>query len=178
MASFEPAIKVVLVHEGGWVNHPSDPGGETNFGWSMQNILALKLTKEQLGIPNWDPGCLRHMTIDTAKALYKTYYWDKGGYAAIADQTVATKVFDCGINCGPKRAHAMAQRAANKLGGQLTVDGLLGPKSFSEINECDPHGYLQAYAEQMQNYYIDLATRVPKLQVFLKNWLHRAAWGV
>lgn len=188
MSTFEAAIPVILAHEGGWVANPADPGGETNYGIStliVRRIMAdEKLTRAQtaamLGLPEahlFTPGYMKPMQVQYAKAIYKKMFWDKYGYGQIADQTVATKIFDASVNCGPKRGGAFAQRAANKLGGMLAVDGVLGPKSFAEINDIDPNQYMLAYAEQMLNYYNDLVVRVPSLSVFLRNWTKRAAWG-
>lgn len=178
MSDYLLSIPVVLVHEGGWVSDPVDPGGETNYGWSMMNIRHLGLTKEELGIPNWNPGCLKFMTVDTAKMLYKKYYWDKYGYSGLTGQNPATKIFDCGVNCGPVRAHEMAQEAANDCGQSLSTDGILGPKSIAGINAVDAAKFMPAMKHRMELYYTNLVQQKPQLAKFLPNWLHRAAWGV
>lgn len=178
MSDFNVAIQVVLTHEGGWVSNPNDPGGETNFGWSMMNIQRIGLTPDDLGVPNFDPGCLKSMTVDTAIALYKKYYWDPGGYEAILDQTSATKIFDCGINCGPAHAHQMAQRAATACGRQVTADGVLGPMSIAAINTIFAPDFVRAMGAQMEAYYRALVAAKPSDAEFLSNWLKRAAWGV
>lgn len=179
MPTFESAIPVIMAHEGGWVHNLADPGGETMMGWSMLTIKRLGLTPKDLGldIPAFVPGCLKSVTKDVCRGLYRKFFWDKYGYGSISDPKVATKVFDCAVNCGPARAHAMVQRAATVCGHALVDDGVLGPKSVAGINSCEPVALVKAMAEQMRTYYTLIATKRPSLQVFLKNWIHRANWG-
>jgi lysozyme family protein len=176
MSTFELAIPVILKHEGGWVNNPADPGGETNFGISMLMVKREGMTPAQLGIPDFNPGSMKLMKVEAAKDIYRKLFWDKPGYDRINDQLVATKIFDCAVNCGPGRAHKMAQKAANRLGAGLGVDGNLGPLSIAAINACDPAQFLQAMAAEMLLYYQGIVAKNPSLGVFLKNWTHRAAW--
>lgn len=181
MSDFNQAIPVILLHEGGWVANPADPGGETNFGISTLIIKRENISAADLGV---DPatmfhfGYLKPMKVEAATAIYKKLFWDRYGYEKLAALKPATKIFDCGVNCGPSRGHLMAQRAANKLGQTLTVDGNLGPKSIAGINACDPQRFVIAMAGEMAAYYTNLVHEKPELAVFLKNWLHRAAWGV
>lgn len=180
MSSFDESIKVILAHEGGWVNHPSDPGAETNFGISTLIIKRENITAEELGIaPNtmFKDGYLKPMKVDNAKALYKKLFWDRYKYGNIIDQAVATKVFDCAVNCGPGRSHKMAQKAVNACGGNVTVDGLLGPKTFAAINAIDPVVFVRAFANEMRSYYNSIVAVRPSLKVFIKNWTRRAGWG-
>jgi lysozyme family protein len=186
MSDFNSAIPVILQHEGGWVSHPADPGGETNWGISSLIIQREGITNTDLGLsagadPVIDgraPGWLRTMPMSAAVTIYKRLFWDKYGYGRIAGQVAATKVFDCAVNCGPARAHAMAQRAANTLQAeQIPADGILGPKSVAAINNCTESAFVKAMAAQMTEYYTKIAQARPSLQVFLRNWLHRASWG-
>lgn len=181
MANFEFAIPIILKHEGGWVSNPVDPGGETNFGISTLIIKREGITAAELGIDPatmFQPGYLKPMKVEAAKALYKKLFWDKYKYDQITADLVATKVCDCGINCGPSRGHAMAQKATNKLGQTLDVDGKIGPKTIAGINACDPKLFMKSMADEMVAYYTNLVQQKPHLGIFLKNWLKRAAWGV
>ena len=111
LLKFDYAVGVVHRHEGGWVSDPSDLGGETNFGISSLIIQREGLTNEFLGLPAdapRTPGWLKAMKIEAATKVYHLLFWDKYGYERIADTMVATKVFDCSVNCGPSRAHTMA----------------------------------------------------------------------
>ncbi len=177
MSTFDLAIPVILAHEGGWVSNPADPGGETNYGISTLIIRREGITAEKLGIDPatmFQPGYLKPMKVDAAKAIYKEYFWDKFGYGRLNDQTVATKVFDCSVNCGQRRAHVLAQRACPPL----VTDGILGPASVAAINALDPKRFVTQMAEEMKKYYATIIVANPKLKVFEKNWMHRAQWGV
>lgn len=178
MSSFDISIKTILLHEGGWVDHPNDPGGETNFGISTLIVQREGITNAELGLPDGRlPGWMKAMKVDAAVAIYKKLFWDRYKYGSIVDQTAATKVFDCAVNCGPGRAGAMAQRAANALGATLATDGVMGPKSFAAINALDGKAFVKAFADQMRAYYQAIIVKNPKLQVFSKNWMRRASWG-
>lgn len=178
MSSFEKAIPVVLRNEGGWVDNPIDPGGETNFGISMLMVKREGMTPEQLGIPDFELGSMKLMKVEVAVEIYRKLFWDKHGYGRIIDDACATKVFDCGVNCGPKRSHMMAQRAVNSCESMplVHVDGILGAASIAAINSVDPNKFLCVFRMQMEDYYRELVAEKPALEVFLKNWLHRASW--
>lgn len=180
MSDFNEAIKVVLKHEGGWVNDPDDRGGETNFGISTLIVEREKITNEFLLMPadlKRDPGWMKLMKVEGAMKVYKQLFWDKFGYAAINDQNVATKIFDCGVNCGPSRSHTMAQKAANACGSVCGVDGILGPKSVFAINACEPKEFMSQMRAQMEAYYSAIIVKRPQNAKFRNNWMRRAAWG-
>lgn len=184
MSKFEDAIPVIMGHEGTdknhWVNDPADPGGETQWGWSMKTILELGLKPNDLGLQqrNFTTGCLKLVSKSTCESLYRRFFWNRYGYGAVGDQTAATKMFDAAVNMGPKRAAEFAQRACNALGAELVVDGGLGAKSYEAINACDPQAYIQAYADEMTAYYHRIIDRNPALAKFENTWLARAQWGV
>lgn len=178
--SFEEAIKVVLRHEGGWVSDPKDLGGETNFGISSLIIQREGITPEFLGLDprtRGVPGWLKPMKVEAAEKVYRQLFWDKYGYAGIADQLVATKVFDCAVNCGPSRAHAMAQRAATACGAPCDVDGIMGPNTIKAINASAPRQFITAFAQEMRAHYERIIIARPANEKFRSNWMRRAAWG-
>ena len=179
MSTFDLAIPVILQHEGGWVSNPNDPGGQTNFGISMTTIKKMGFSTHELGVDNLtDPDCLKKMTVESAKNVYREIYWDPFRYDNINDQTVATKILDCGVNCGSIKANFMAQKAANDCGHLLALDGKLGPQSFAAINSIDSQTYIKAYADQMTKNYLAIINNNPSLAEFQSNWLKRAQWGV
>lgn len=201
MASFNEAIEVIWEHEvapgkdplRGWVDHPADPGGETNWGISSLMIAREKMTPHDLGLPPStpmpyfdsnkklvvpQPGYLKAMPAWAARMIYEKIYWTPYQFDKIASQTIATKICDCGVNCGQARAIAMAQRAATKCSQPCKDDGLMGPKTIAAINACDEVAFLRAYGAEMQARYDMLVTKNPSLKVFHKNWSRRARWGV
>lgn len=178
MADFNKAIRVVLAHEGGWVNNPNDPGGATNYGVSLR---FLKDHPE--GDFNHDGRVdvrdIKNMTVEQASTIYKIFWWDKFHYGNIHDQTLATKVFDFSVNMGAKRAHILLQEALNDAFDlNLECDGVLGPASIQAINSAqdgdEEQQLITAYCNSAWGFYQRLAERNPKLKVFLKGWKRRA----
>ena len=175
MANFTKAIPVILKHEGGYVNHPNDPGGATNYGISLRYLKDAGLDVNNDGII--DSMDIRQLTAESASHIYRKYWWNKYGYEAIIDQPLATKVFDIAVNMGPSQAHKLLQRAANKVFGSdvLKVDGGLGPKTLKLINELQAARLLVVLRETVADFYRELVRNRCEFAPFLKGWLNRAA---
>lgn len=94
--TFDRAFEFVIGHEGGYVNDPQDPGGETKFGISKRSY------------PNLD---IKSLTLEQAKDLYFRDYWVPAGCGSMADEAMAILVFDCAVNQGVGRAKQIAGRA-------------------------------------------------------------------
>lgn len=170
MAEFEPAITIVLGHEGGWSDHPDDPGGATNWG------ITLSLFREWVG-DHATKKDLRNLTADGACDIYRACWWERYGYGRIRSQDVATKLLDVSVNMGPTRAHRLAQQATRSLGHPaLIVDGLLGPASIAAINSCSAGPWLRAMCREQREFYSSLIAAKPRLSAFRLGWMRRAAW--
>lgn len=160
MSNFEKAISVVLAHEGGYVNHPADPGGETKYG----------ITKRSY--PNVD---IKNLTLAQAKKIYFNDFWKPYRYEQIVNDEMATKLFDTSVNTGTKRAVKFVQQALNRMGKSLVVDGIFGPGTLAAINDVDNFALLNVYRDIQAEYYKSLVAADPKKSVFLRGWLVRAA---
>ena len=88
MANFEKAMEFVLRHEGGYVNHPSDPGGETKYGIAKRSHPTVDI---------------KNLTIDGAKGIYISEYWKPSG-AGTLDNDLSMVHFDTAVNCGVHKA--------------------------------------------------------------------------
>lgn len=86
---FEKALKFVLKWEGGYVNDPKDPGGETNYGISKKSY------------PNED---IKNMTLERAKKIYYENYWLKSGCDKLS-YPLDMIMFDTSVNMGRSRAN-------------------------------------------------------------------------
>ena len=124
-ANADFAIKKILEHEGGYVNHPNDPGGATNKGITIA-------TYRRYIKRNGTIADLKALTQAQAIKVYKRQYWDKvkaDDLPSGIDYTVA----DFGVNSGPSRAAKYLQAA---LG--VTVDGKIGPQTIAAARDADP----------------------------------------
>ena len=156
LVNFDEIIEVVLHHEGGYVNDPKDPGGETNFGIAKRSH------------PDVD---IKNLTKDGAKEIYKEHYWDKNKVEDLP-ANLRHIYFDMCVNQGKGRAVKILQRAANAKGADLVVDGGLGPKTIHSIRSNDVE--LERVRAYRVKYYADLVTRKPDLEKFYFGWFRRA----
>ena len=121
-------IGAVLLAEAGYVNHPSDPGGETNYG----------ITK-QVAVANGYYGPMKSMPKDFAWSVYYDQYLGKPGYDKLLPHSVAVveELVDTGVNTGISRSSTWFQKALNALnrGGKdyptIAVDGKVGKQAIS-----------------------------------------------
>ena len=149
---FNKCVDVVLSHEGGYVNHPSDPGGETNFGICKKYF------------PDED---IKNMTVERAKELYYLKYWLPMNLFGIEDEMAVLHIFDHGVNAGRYTAIRMAQRIAG-----VKEDGLCGPITRAGVNGYRGN-FVKMYMEARKTYYNDLVERKPELNIFLRGWINR-----
>ncbi len=118
--TFNEILEHTLEFEGGYVNHPEDPGGETNYG--ITRAVAFE---------NGYRGSMRNIPMSLVRNIYKTRYWD----AVRGDSLpplVALSLFDFAVNSGVSRAIRMIQRLL-----KLTPDGIIGPKTMFAINTAN-----------------------------------------
>ena len=156
LTNFDDIIEIVLEHEGGYVNDPKDPGGETNFGVAKRSH------------PDVD---IKNLTKEGAKEIYKKTYWDKNKVDKMPDN-LKHIYFDMCVNQGKSRAVKILQRAANAKGAGLDVDGGLGPATLGAIEKSNVE--LQRVRAYRVKYYADLVTRKPDLERFYFGWFRRA----
>jgi lysozyme family protein len=119
--NFDKSLRLVLKHEGGFVNHPRDPGGATNKGVTIATFRRM-IDK------NATVADLKNITDAQLSSIYRKGYWDK----VKADQLPSGldyAVFDFGVNSGPGTAVKYLQRA---LG--VKVDAVIGPQTIAAAN--------------------------------------------
>jgi lysozyme family protein len=126
--NIDDMIDGILNREKGYVNHPSDPGGATNFGITQAVARA-----------NGFSGDMRQLPKSEAIRIYRREYIEKPGFLAIAeiDLLVAEEVIDSGVNAGQKRAAMWFQQALNVFNrrgadyADIAVDGQVGRASIA-----------------------------------------------
>lgn len=154
--NYEKCLAMLLKHEGGYVNHPSDPGGRTNLG------VTQKVYEEYVGRPVSELE-MRNLTPDDVAPLYKTKYWDKVRGDDLPSG-VDWAVFDWAVNSGTGRSAKALQRIVG-----ATPDGAIGPKTLAEVDSKDPKTVIMAMHEVRQEFYESLKT----FDTFGKGWTRR-----
>jgi lysozyme family protein len=156
--NFDSALEAVLHHEGGFVNHPSDPGGMTNLG------VTKKVWEEWVG-HDVDESAMRALTPEIVGPMYKAKYWDKiKGDDLPAGVDYA--VFDAAVNSGPGRAAKWLQSCVG-----VEPDGGIGPKTLAAVLSFDPADLVEDYAKRRLSFLMDL----PHWDTFGKGWGRRVA---
>jgi lysozyme family protein len=112
--NFDVCIKRLLAHEGGYSNHPSDPGGPTNFGITIHDYR--KYVNAAAGAAD-----VRAMPLATARAIYRAKYWDALRCDELASG-VDYAVFDYGVNSGAARASRVLARTLGRSGASDRID--------------------------------------------------------
>lgn len=179
MSSFDAAFPVILRHEGGFVNHPNDPGGATNYGISLRWLKSIGdfdgdgiLDGDLDNDGDVDVDDIRLLTPVMAGNFCRIHWWDKNKYFLIYDQNVATKVLDFAFVMGDRQAHKLLQRALRAFDKRLIDDGILGQKSIAAINTTNPQCLLASYQCMGEGFFRQIALK-PKLAGFLDGWLNR-----
>lgn len=151
---FDQAFHQLLGHEGGFVDHPSDPGGATRWG-----------VTERVARANGYTGPMRSLPVEVAKAIYRKDYWD----AVRADevpQAVRYALFDAAVNSGVKQAVKWLQRA---LG--VAEDGVIGQQTLAAVRSADT----AALKAKMLSARLQFMTGLPTWPAFGKGWSRRIA---
>ncbi len=168
-------IDEVIEREGGYSNHPADRGGPTRWGIT-----------QQVARDNGYAGDMRALPRGTAEAIYRRLYWERPGFAFVAEiaPDVAAELFDTGVNMGPAVASGFLQRALNALNRNqkdypdLAVDRRIGARTlralgaFMELRGRAGERVLLKAVEALQGErYIALAESRPAHETFLYGWL-------
>lgn len=177
--SIDRMIEDVLRREGGFVDHPADRGGPTNFGITQETLsrhLGRAATVEDV----------RRLTQDVAEDIYRKDYYTGPRIDALPER-IQPFVFDSAVNHGPRRAIRFVQRVCNAAAsagprfpaeGGLDVDGICGPKTRRAATEADRvmgDWFLGALVEERRNFYHAIVEADRSQEVFLKGWLNRIA---
>ena len=155
-SNFDAALQHVLQSEGGFVNHPSDPGGMTNLGVTArtwEDWVGHKPSEKEM----------RELTAAKVAPLYKRKFWD----AIKGDDLPAGLdycVFDCAVNSGPGRAAKILQDVVG-----VKPDGGIGPITLAAVKAMDPIELISKYADKRLQFWQSLST----FETFGKGWTRR-----
>ena len=151
---FDQAFDILLRHEGGFSDHPSDPGGKTRFG-------ITEAVAREVGYR----GDMRDLPVGLAKRIYKERYWDAVRADALPE-AVRYAVFDAAVNSGPRQAILWLQRAVG-----VKADGIIGPKTLAAVRTADPEQVLRRMLSARLRFMTDL----PTWPSFGRGWARRIA---
>jgi lysozyme family protein len=152
--NFKKCLDLVLKSEGGWVNHPSDPGGETNLG------VTKRVWEEYVGHP---VESLKKLTKDDVAPMYEQKYW-RPCYGEVLHRGLDFVVFSMGVNAGPGRSVKLLQQSIG-----CVSDGVIGPRTRELISASNTATLIAKFSETRREYYRALKN----FPVFGKGWLAR-----
>ena len=158
ISTFDFAMRLLMRHEGGFVNHPSDPGGMTNLG-------VTKAVWDAHTGKDASEADMRALTQVAVQPVYKARYWD-AIHGDDLPHGVDYCLFDCAVNSGPGRAVKLAQYVLHQK-----VDGSLGHKTLAAINAADPVEFIEDYSQRR----LDFLKSLPTWPTFGTGWGKRVS---
>lgn len=157
----------LLSWEGGFVNDPTDAGGATNKGVTLNTLKAIHLDENHDGVVNIND--LKALTNkDVIEKVLKPKFWDKMHADQINDEWVAYYIVDWFYNAGTWAA----KRLQRVLG--LTEDGIIGTGTISAINAQNPKVLLEKLINSRIDYYNAIVKSKPNQAKFIGGWTRRA----
>ena len=166
MHIIENYLDRMISREGGYVNHPADRGGPTNFGITLKTLAVWRgrvVTAADV----------KALTEEEAKDIYRENYYRKPGINRLP-RLIQEQVFDIAVNSGPHKAVTLLQEALNILGSSLVVDGLIGRKTISAA-QLHYSPYVNNVLVHLRlGYYQSICDKRPSQNAFIKGWTARA----
>ncbi len=154
--NFRDCLELVLKHEGGYVDHPKDPGGRTNLG------VTQRVWEEWVG-HEVDEKAMRALTPAIVSPMYEMKYW-RTSYCEKLPRGLDLLVFSMAVNAGSGRSVKLLQDAIG-----VVADGIIGPRTMARINEANVETLIDKFSEARRAYYRGLKL----FPVFGKGWLNR-----
>ena len=161
--NWDAALKHLLAEEGGYVNHPKDPGGRTNLG------VTQRVWEDWVGHPV-DEATMRNLKPADVAPLYKRKYWD----TIRGDQLpsgVDLVVFDAAVNSGPFQAAKWLQDAVG-----AKADGAIGPATLTSLATWPPKDVVEAFCSRR----LAFLQKLDNWKTFGKGWgarVHRVSFA-
>ena len=154
--NYDKCLETILHHEGGYVNHPKDPGGETNLGVTKRVYEDWGGTKD-----------MKDLTVEDVAPIYRKNYWDRMKCDDIP-AGLDLCVFDFGVNAGTGRSAKYLQTMIGTV-----ADGGIGPNTLraldAYIDANGIEGAIKNFQEARQGYYESLST----FETFGRGWTRR-----
>ena len=177
MANFDKAFELTMKAEGGYINDPDDPGGETYKGiartknpkWPGWVDLDIMKTR-----PNFPDNLENNLDLQKkVKSLYEVAYWDKIQGDRIVDQDIAESIFDFAVNSGPRTSAKLAQIVI-----QTEPDGVIGPITLEKLNTDDKRAFLALFTLAKIGRYVNLCDQRRENRKYFFGWIKRTLEGI
>lgn len=158
--TFDKVRPLLLQHEGGYVDHPDDPGGATNYGITIGTLSAWRgrrVSKDEV----------RRLTVDEAIDIYRAQYWN----AVRGDDLlpgVDYAVYDYAVNSGPAKAASDLQRVVG-----APVDGIIGAVTLDRMWKCGKTA--GQIVDELCDRRLAFMKRLKNWRSFGKGWSRRVA---
>ncbi len=150
MSQFDQFIERVLAHEGGYVNDPKDPGGETQWGISKRSYPSLNI---------------RALTRKEAIEIYRRDFWQRIQGDRLPPE-FSFQGLDAAVNHGIGNSVRWLQRAAG-----VADDGVFGPRTLAAVAAADPADLVLVFNAERLDFYAKLST----FTQFGRGWTRRVA---
>lgn len=160
-ARFERCLQEVLRHEGGYVDHPKDPGGATNLGVTLGTAKAAGLDMD--GDGDVDKVDVRLLKPRDVRAVYRNNYWLAVGCDSLP-AGVDLMVFDLAVNSGVRRAAVFLQECVG-----AKADGKVGPMTLGAARRLPPGELVLRLRNRRERFYRGL----PTFPTFGRGWMRR-----
>lgn len=156
--TFDDIIPRILEREGGFVSHPNDRGGATNYG------ITQRVYREWKSNPAAD---VKQITKAEAAEIYRVHYW-LPSKAEHLPASIRDLHMDAAVNHGVGRAAKLLQTAA-----AVTVDGVIGPNTLRAANALNPELLKMRYIVARYKFYGEIIQRDRSQAVFMAGWMGR-----
>jgi len=174
--NFEKSLKFILADEGGFSNRLNDRGGPTNLGITLKTLKNYYADYDY-GDFDMDGDCdiddLRLLdTPEEAAPIYKKWFWDviRGDDLPAGVDYV---VFDGAVNHGPKNTGIFLQRALNRWGLTLKIDGIIGPVTIKAAATHGSSMFITDILRERDIFYRKIVAKDPSQIEFFQGWLNR-----
>ena len=159
-ANYDKCLETILHHEGGYVNHPKDPGGMTNMG------VTKRVYEEWVGY-SVSENTMQNLKEEDVAPIYKKNYWNR----IKGDQLPSGLdlcVFDFGVNAGTGRAAKYLQKMVG-----ATADGAIGPATLRAVETYVKQEGLKGAIEKYQKDRLAYYKKLKHFKTFGKGWTRR-----
>jgi lysozyme family protein len=177
MANFATAFEQTMKAEGGYVNDPQDPGGETYKGVARKmnskwdGWIDIDMAKREKNFPANLDGNARLQ--EKIRQFYEVNYWDKIRGDEITNQDIAESIFDFAVNAGVITSSKLAQITV-----RAEPDGTIGPECLKKLNAEDPRSFLALFALNKIARYLSICEKRADSRKFFYGWVKRTVEGL